>query len=337
MAKQMKLGLQLGYWGAQPPVGFVGIAQEAERLGYDSAWAAEAWGTDSVTVLAWLGATTERIKLGSAIMQIPGRTPALTGMTAATLDLLSGGRFLLGLGTSGPQVVEGWHGEAWGKPLLKTREYVEIVRSVLRRELLEHHGEHYDIPLRDGTGLGKPLKLMARPLRPEVPIYLAAISPRAVEQACEIGDGWLPIFWAPEKAREVFAAALAKTPPGFDVAPSAPAILIDDVESGREFLKPYYALYVGGMGARGKNFYNDLFARYGYEAEAREIQDLYLGGHKRDAAAKVPDAFVDEVALVGPKERLAERLDAWRESGATSLLVSTQQPEALRALAEIAL
>jgi F420-dependent oxidoreductase-like protein len=334
----MRLGFYMGY--APPgtsPLEPVALAQEAERLGYDSAWAAEAWGTDAVSVLAWLGATTERIKLGSAIMQIPGRTPALTAMTAATLDLLSGGRFLLGLGTSGPQVVEGWHGEPWGKPLLKTREYVEIVRAALRRDLLEHHGEHYDIPLSDGTGLGKPLKLMARPLRAEIPIYVAAISPKAVAQACEIADGWLPIFWSPEKAPGVFADALAKTGSGFDVAPSAPAILIDDPEAGREFLKPYYALYVGGMGARGKNFYNDLFARYGYEAEAKEIQDLYLAGNKRDAAAAVPDAFVDEVALVGPKERLAERLDAWRESGATTMLVSTQQPEALRALAELVL
>ena len=332
----MRLGFYMGY--APPgtsPLEPVALAQEAERLGYDSAWAAEAWGTDAVSVLAWLGATTERIKLGSAIMQIPGRTPALTAMTAATLDLLSGGRFLLGLGTSGPQVVEGWHGEPWGKPLAKTREYVEIVRAALRRELLEHHGEHYDIPLSDGTGLGKPLKLMARPLRADIPIYVAAISPKAVAQACEIADGWLPIFWSPEKAPGVFADALAKTGPGFDVAPSAPAILIDDDEAGREFLKPYYALYVGGMGARGKNFYNDLFARYGYEAEAREIQDLYLAGNKRDAAAAVPDAFVDEVALVGSKERIAERLDAWRESGATTLLVATQQPEALRALAEL--
>ena len=334
----MRLGFYMGY--APPgtsPLDPIALAQEAERLGYDSAWAAEAWGTDAVSVLAWLGATTERIKLGSAIMQIPGRTPALTAMTAATLDLLSGGRFLLGLGTSGPQVVEGWHGEPWGKPLLKTREYVEIVRAALRRELLEHHGEHYDIPLSDGTGLGKPLKLMARPLRADIPIYVAAISPKAVSQACEIADGWLPIFWSPERAPEAFAGALAKTGPAFDVAPSAPAILIDDVEAGREFLKPYYALYIGGMGARGKNFYNDLVARYGYEAEAREIQDLYLAGNKRDAAAAVPDALVDEVALVGPKERFAERLDAWRESGATTLLVSTQQPEALRALAEIAL
>jgi F420-dependent oxidoreductase-like protein len=319
------------------PLEPIALAQEAERLGYDSAWAAEAWGTDCVSVLAWLGATTSRIKLGSAIMQIPGRTPALTAMTAATLDLLSGGRFLLGLGTSGPQVVEGWHGERWGKPLGKTREYVEIVRTALRRELLEHHGEHYDIPRRDGTGLGKPLKLMARPLRPNVPIYIAAISPKAVEQACEIGDGWLPIFWSPERASEVFASAIARARPDFDIAPAAPTILIDDVDAGRDFLKPYYALYVGGMGARGKNFYNDLMRRYGYEAEAKTIQDLYLNGNKRDAAAAVPDAFVDEVALVGPKERLAERLEAWRESGATTLLVSTQQVEALRALAEIAL
>jgi F420-dependent oxidoreductase-like protein len=334
--------VRLGFYMGYPPPGTsplepIALAQEAERLGYDSAWAAEAWGTDCVSVLAWLGATTERIKLGSAIMQIPGRTPANTAMTAATLDLLSDGRFLLGLGTSGPQVVEGWHGEPWGKPLAKTREYVEIVRAALRRELVEHHGEHYDIPLSNGTGMGKPLKLMARPLRSEIPIYLAAMRRKAVAQAFEIADGWLPIFWSPEKARDTFGSALDGGRPGFDIAPTAPAILIDDVEAGREFLKPYYALYVGGMGARGKNFYNELFAAYGYEDEARTIQDLYLGGNKRDAAAAVPDAFVDEVALVGPKERLAERIDAWRESGATTLLVSTQQPEALQALAEIVL
>jgi F420-dependent oxidoreductase-like protein len=334
--------VRIGFYMGYPPPGTsplepIALAQEAERLGYDSAWAAEAWGTDCVSVLAWLGATTEKIKLGSAIMQIPGRTPALTAMTAATLDLMSGGRFLLGIGTSGPQVVEGWHGEPWGKPLGKTREYVEIVRAALRRELVEHHGEHYEIPLRDGTGMGKALKLMARPLRSDIPIYIAAMRPKAVAQACEIADGWLPIFWSPEKSREVFADALAGARDGFDVAPTAPAILIDDVEAGRDFLKPYYALYVGGMGARGKNFYNELCSRYGYEAEAKEIQDLYLAGNKRDAAARVPDAFVDEVALVGPRERLAERLEAWRESGATSLLVSTQQPEALRALAELTL
>ncbi|HEU5264009.1 MAG TPA: LLM class F420-dependent oxidoreductase [Gaiellaceae bacterium] len=334
----MRLGFYMGY--APPgtsPLEPIAMAQEAERLGYDSAWAAEAWGTDCVTVLSWLGATTERIKLGSAIMQIPARTPANTAMTAATLDLLSGGRLLLGLGTSGPQVVEGWHGVPWGKPLGKTREYVEIVRSALRRELVEHHGEHYDIPYGDGTGLGKPLKLMARPLRADIPIYLAVMGPKAVAQAVEIADGWLPIFWSPEKARDAFGSAVANAPAGFDIAVTAPVILIDDVEAGREFLKPYYALYIGGMGARGKNFYNELATRYGYGAEAREIQDLYLEGNKRDAAAAVPDAFVDDVALVGPKERIAERIAAWRESGATSLLVSTQQPEALRAMAEIVL
>jgi F420-dependent oxidoreductase-like protein len=334
----MRLGFYMGY--APPgtsPLESIALAQEAERLGYDSAWAAEAWGTDCVTVLAWLGATTTKIKLGSAIMQIPGRTPANTAMTAATLDLLSGGRLLLGLGTSGPQVVEGWHGQPWGKPLAKTREYVEIVRAALRRETLEHHGEHYDIPYQDGTGLGKPLKLMARPLRAEIPIYIAAMAPKAVAQACEIANGWLPIFWSPERSREVFPGAVAQAGPAFDIAPSVPAILIDDVEAGRDFLKPYYALYVGGMGSREKNFYNDLMRRYGYEAEAEKIQELYLDGLKRDAAAAVPDRFVDEVALIGPKERLAERLEAWKESGATTLLISTQQPEALRALAEIAL
>src|SRR5687768_1441433 len=311
----MQLGFYMGY--APPgtsPLEPIALAQEAERLGYDSAWAAEAWGTDCVTVLAWLGATTERIKVGSAILQIPGRTPANTGMTAATLDLLSGGRFLLGLGTSGPQVVEGWHGQPWGKPLAKTREYVEIVRAVLRRDVVEHHGEHYDIPYTGpgATGLGKPLKLMARPLRAEVPIYLASMGPKSVRLAFEIADGWIPLFFQPERARDVFPMDDARD--GFEIAPSVPVVLIDDVEAGRDALKQYYALYVGGMGARGTNFYNELFARYGYEREARTIQDLYLDGKQRDAAARVPDEFVDAVALVGPKERIGERLEAFREA-----------------------
>jgi F420-dependent oxidoreductase-like protein len=331
----MRLGFYMGY--APPgtnPLELLELAREAERLGYDSAWAAEAWGVDAITPLAWLGATTTTLKLGTAIMQLPGRPPANAAMTAATLDLLSGGRFLMGLGTSGPQVVEGWHGQEWGKPLGKTREYVEIVRSVLRRERLEHHGAHYDIPLRGGTGLGKPLKLMARPLRSEIPIYLAAIGPKAVEQAFEIADGWLPIFWSPERARSVFPLDRARE--GFDVAPSVPAVLTDDVDSGRAALKEYYSFYIGGMGARGTNFYNDLFTRYGYGAEAREIQELFLGGHQREAATKVPDAFVDEVALVGSVDRIADRLAAWRESGATTLLVSTRDVQTLRAVAEAA-
>jgi F420-dependent oxidoreductase-like protein len=325
----------MGY--AQPgsnPLELLELAREAERLGYDSAWAAEAWGVDAVTPLAWLGAQTTTLKLGTAIMQLPGRSPANTAMTAATLDLLSGGRFLLGLGTSGPQVVEGWHGQEWGKPLGKTREYVEIVRTVLRRERLEHHGEHYDIPVQGGTGLGKPLKLMARPLRSEVPIYLAAIGPKAVAQAFEIADGWLPIFWSPERARDVFPLDRARA--GFEVAPCVPAVLTDDPESARAALKEYYSFYIGGMGARGKNFYNDLFSRYGYEAEAREIQELFLGGQQREAATKVPDSFVDEVALVGSVARIRDRLAAWRESGATTLLVSTRDAATLRAVAEAA-
>jgi F420-dependent oxidoreductase-like protein len=337
----VRLGFYMGY--AQPgtnPTELVELALEAERLGFDSAWAAEAWGTDAVTVLAWTAARTERLKIGSAIMQIPARTPAMTAMTAATLDLMSGGRFLLGLGTSGPQVVEGWHGEAWGKPLGKTREYVEIVRTALARQVVEHHGEHYDVPYAGpgATGLGKPLKLMLRPHRAGVPIYLASIGERSVRLAAELADGWLPIFYSPEQAAAVFGEQLRDAEGrDFDVAPSVPVLVTDDVESGRDALRHYYALYIGGMGARGKNFYNALFARYGYEAEARAIQDAYLDGRKQEAASLVPDRFVDEVALVGPRERIAERLEAWRASGATTLLVSTRQPEALRVLAELVL
>jgi F420-dependent oxidoreductase-like protein len=331
----VELGFYMGY--AQPgtsPLELVELAREAETLGYTSAWAAEAWGVDAVTPLAWLGALTTTIKLGTAIMQIPGRSPANAAMTAATIDLLSGGRFLMGIGTSGPQVVEGWHGQEWGKPLGKTREYVEIVRSVLRRERLEHHGAHYSIPVEGGTGLGKPLKLMARPLRADLPIYLAAIGPKAVEQAFEIADGWLPIFWSPEQARHVFPVDRAR--PGFDIAPSVPALVTDDVDSGRAMLKQYYSFYIGGMGAKSTNFYNDLFARYGYEGEAAEIQELFLAGQQNEAAAKVPDAFVDEVALVGPVERIRDRLAAFRESGATTLLISTRDAATLRGVAEAA-
>jgi F420-dependent oxidoreductase-like protein len=331
----VRLGFYMGY--APPgtnPLELIELAQEAERLGYDSAWAAEAWGTDAVSVLAWLAATTSKIKIGSAILQIPARTPANTAMTAATLDLLSGGRFLLGLGTSGPQVVEGWHGEPWGKPLGKTREYVELVRAALRREKLEYEGEHYSVPYRgeDATGLGKPLKLMARPYRAEIPIYLASLRRRSVQLASEVADGWLPIFFSPERARTTFPVPFEKN--GLDIAPAVPALLSDDVESARDALKPYYALYVGGMGARGKNFYNELVCEYGFEEAAETIQDLFLDGRQRDAAAAVPDELVDELALVGPRERIAERMAAWKESGATTMLVSTRDAATLRAVAE---
>jgi len=343
----MKLGFGMGY--APPgtnPTDLIALAQEAERLGFDSAWAAESWGTDAVTVLSWLAATTTRLKVGAAIMQMPARTPAATAMTAATLDLMSGGRFLLGLGTSGPQVVEGWHGQPWGKPLARTREYVELVRRTLRRETVEHHGEHYDIPYAGAgaTGLGKPLKLLMRPLRDSIPIYLAAVGPKNVALAGEIADGWLPVFLSPERLAEVFLPSLreglargGRTLDGFEIAAtSVPLVVTDDLESARDLVRPVLALYVGGMGARGKNFYNTLVGRYGYEAEAALIQDLYLEGKKRDAAAAVPDALVEEVALVGPRERIAERLDAWRECGVTTMIVHAYEPESLRVLAELA-
>jgi F420-dependent oxidoreductase-like protein len=317
------------------PLELIALAQEAERLGYDSAWAAEAWGTDAVTVLSWLAATTSTIKVGSAIMQIPGRTPANTAMTAATLDLLSGGRFLLGLGTSGPQVVEGWHGQPWGKPLTKTREYVAIVRAVLRRETIEFHGDQYEIPYAgaDTTGLGKPLKLMMRPLRDSIPIYLAALSPKNVRLAFEIADGWMPIFFSPSRARDAFGYELRED---FEIVPTVHVIVSDDVDAARDMLRPMLALYIGGMGARGANFYNALVRRYGYEADAERIQELYLDGTQREAIATVPDALIDEIALVGPAERIRDRLDAWREAGVTTLLVGTPDVGALRTMAELA-
>jgi F420-dependent oxidoreductase-like protein len=332
----MKLGLQLGY---DDPKGSVELAQEADRLGFHSAWTSEAWGADAVTVASWIAATTEKIGIGTAIMQMPARTPAATAMTVATLDQLSGGRVLLGLGTSGPQVVEGWHGVAWGKPLGRTREYVEIVRAALRRETVEHHGPHYDIPYsgEDATGLGKPLKLILKPLRRDVPIYLAALGPKNVALAAEIADGWLPIFFSPQRFHEVHGPSLANAPAGFDVAPLCPVLVDDDVEMCRNMLKPMLALYVGGMGAKGKNFYNSLTQRYGFEAAAAEIQELYLDGRKGDAALAVPDELVDEIALVGPKERIAERLEAWREAGISSLIVQTKQKEALAVMAELVL
>lgn len=339
----MRLGLQLGY---DDPVGAVALAEEAERLGFHSVWTSEAYGADAVTPMAWIAARTTRIRVGSAIMQMPARSPATTAATAATLDLLSNGRVLLGLGTSGPQVAEGWHGQAWGKPLVRTREYVEIVRAILRREApLEHHGEHYDLPYGgpDATGLGRPLKLILHPLRADVPVYLAAIGPRNVALAAEIGDGWLPIFFSPERFAAVHAPALEEgfarrggRPDGWDLAPLVPVVVGDDVQACRDALKPLLALYVGGMGARGRNFYTRLAERYGFASEASRIQDHYLAGRKDVAAAAVPDRLVDEIALVGDRARIADRLAAWRSCGATTLVLQARQPEALRLLAELA-
>jgi len=332
----VRLGLNLGYWGADAAQ-VVEMARHAESLGFHSVWTAEAYGSDAVVPLTWVGAQTSKIGLGTAILQMPARTPAMTAMTAVTLDLLSGGRALLGLGLSGPQVVEGWHGQPYGKPLAKTREYVEIVRAIMRRDApVEHHGEHYDIPYQGpgATGLGKPLKLIVHPKR-QIPIYLAAIGPKNVALAAEIADGWLPIFFSPTRM-EVYADAFAgRDLSAFDVAPSVTVIVGDDAAACRNMVKPMLALYIGGMGARGRNFYNDLACRYGYEGAAKEIQDLYLDGKKQEAAAAVPDELVDEVALCGPRERIAELLGGWRSAPITTLIVATLQREALEVIAEL--
>ena|ERR1700733_6642445 len=341
----MRLGLNFGYWGSGAQDN-IALAKEAEQLGYHSLWTAEAWGSDAVTPLTWLAAKTERINVGTAIMQMPARTPSMTAMTAATLDLLTGGRFMLGLGVSGPQVGEGWHGVRYGKPLVRTREYVEIVRAILKRDKpLEHHGEHYDIPVAGGTGLGKPLKLIVHPLRPNLSIYLAAIGPKNVALAAEIADGWLPVFFSPLRTglfREYLDAGFSLRKDGFgfksfDVAPTVSVILGPDVAECRMQVKPHLALYIGGMGARERNFYNDLACRYGYEDAAREIQELYLAGKKSEAIAAVPDALVDEIALCGPKERIAEQLGAWREAKVTTMICSTSDLAAVRTMAELVL
>ncbi len=340
----MRLGLNVGYSGSRMSLP-MDLIKEADKLGYHSAWTAEAYGSDAVTPAAWIAAQTEKLCVGTGIMQMPARTPAMTAMTAMTLDHLSGGRFLLGLGPSGPQVVEGWHGVAYGNPMGRTREYIDIVRSIWAREKpVEHKGNLYRIPY-DGpgaTGLGKPLKSILHGRR--IPIYVASIGPKSVEQAAEIADGWIPIFFSPKRFdtyRPNLDAGFAKAGNGkslkdFDVAPFVTVVLGDDWKACLEFIKPMIALYVGGMGARGKNFYNDLACRYGYEREAKTIQDLYLDGKKSEATAAVPDELADEVSLVGPKERMRDRLAEWKESGVGTMILGLQQIEALRAVAEAA-
>ena len=325
----MKLALTLEYSGARMSLDIEKIL-ELERLGYDSVWSAESYGSDAVTPAAFIAARTTRIHVGTGIMQMAGRTPAATATTAMTLDALSGGRFRLGLGVSGPQVVEGWHGQAFGKPLQRTREYVEIVRAIFRREKpLEHRGEYYQIPYAgaDATGLGKPLKSILHG-RPDIPIYLAAVGPKNVALAAEIADGWIPIFFSARRAPlfrawldEGFARA-GRSAAAFDVMPMVTVVVGDDVAACRRPVKAKLALYVGGMGARGRNFYNDIARRYGYEAAAKTIQDFYLAGRKAEAEAAVPDALVDEVALCGPRERISERLLEWTSAGITTMLVA---------------
>ena len=343
----MRLGLMLGYSGAKIELP-IQLAQEADHLGYYVIWSAEAYGSDAITPLAWLGALTQRVHLGTAIMQIPARTPANTAMTAMTIDQLSGGRMILGLGISGPQVVEGWHGVSYSHPLGKTREYVEIIRAIFRREApLVYPGRYYQIPYTgvDATGLGKPLKSILHG-RADLPIYLAAIGPKNVTLAAEIADGWLPIFFAPNfydsVYKEAIEAGFAKAGPGkslanFDIAAMVGVVIDDDLEVAWNQIKPLLALYIGGMGAKGRNFYYDLACRYGYAAAADQIQELYLAGKPGEAMMAVPNALVDEVSLCGPKARIRDRLQLWQNSPITTLNIMTTDVATVRFMAELVL
>jgi F420-dependent oxidoreductase-like protein len=323
----VRLGLNVGYWGlgltAEQQIETV---RAAESAGYHSVWAAEAYGSDAATVLAWLAAQTERIRIGSAIFQMPARSPAMTAMTAATLDQLSNGRMTIGLGSSGPQVAEGWHGQRFAKQMQRTREYVEILRKTLARERLEHHGEMYDLPL--PAGPGKALKLTIGTVQERIPIYLAAIGPNNTRLAGEIADGWIPIFFSPEhvgESKQLLSEGAergGRDLDGFDIAPSVQIRIDDDLVRARDAMRPFLALYVGGMGSRKKNFYNELMRRYGFEEAAHEVQDLYLDGKKEAAAAALPDELIDATTLVGPPERIAERLSVYRDSGVGTLIVS---------------
>jgi len=339
----MRLGFTSGQFGPKLKVPFE-LIEEAERLGFDSVWTAEAYGNDAIVPLSFIAARTTKIKVGTAIMQMPARTPAMTAMTAMTLDALSGGRFILGLGPSGPQVVEGWHGTPYGRPLTRTREYVSIVRDILRREApLEHKGFHYQIPyMGDGaTGLGKPLKSILHG-RPDMKIYTAAISPNGLRCAGEVADGVIPVWMSAKQPETIFdsvkegvaKAGNGKTVADVDVAPFVTVVLADDVEKARFPVKAMMSLYIGGMGARGKNFYNDYAKRLGYEEAAVKIQDLFLDGKKAEALAAVPDELVDEVALVGSKDRIKDLAQMWKGSGIPTMLLGGGQTEALQVMAE---
>ncbi|GAA1245248.1 LLM class F420-dependent oxidoreductase [Prauserella halophila] len=324
----MKLGYHLGYWSSGPPDGALEAITTAEELGFDSVWTAEGYGSDALTPLAWWGSATSRVTLGTDIVQMSARTPTATAMAALTLDHLSGGRFVLGIGASGPQVVEGWYGQPYPKPLARTREYVDIVRRVVAREApVTYDGRQYQLPLQGGTGLGKPLKSTVHPLRPRIPIHLAAEGPKNVALSAEICDGWLPLFFSP-KTDAFYRAALDEgfaarggRPDEFEVAASVPVIVHDDVETAAAMIKPSLALYIGGMGAKEANFHHDVFARMGYAHVADEVQELYLAGRKEEATAAIPTALVEDTSLIGPPAKICDELQAWEETVVTTLLV----------------
>ncbi|MFF3325856.1 LLM class F420-dependent oxidoreductase [Streptomyces sp. NPDC002889] len=334
----MRLGLALGYWGRGPDPGHLALSREAERLGYHSVWTAEAWGSDAFTPLTWIAAHTSRIRLGTAVAQMAARTPTATAMHALTLDHLSDGRMMLGLGLSGPQVVEGWYGRPFpSSPLTATREYVDVIRQVLARERpVELAGRFHPHPYggADGVGVGRPLKAITHPLRADLPLLLGAEGPKNIAQTTRIADGWLPLYWSPLRT-DVYAASLAAVSEGFMIAPMARASVCDDVAEGLLPVKAMLGFYIGGMGHAARNFHAELMARMGFEAEARRIQELFLAGRKQEAVLAVPDAFADEISLVGPRERIAERLELWRRGPVTDLLVTAPDPDTLRVLAEL--
>jgi F420-dependent oxidoreductase-like protein len=339
MSKKLKLGVQLGYWGAQKPANHVELAQEAEKLGYDSVWTAESWGSDCFTPLAWIGAHTSTIRLGTAVCQLSARTPAATAMAALTLDHLSNGRMMLGLGVSGPQVVEGWYGQPFSKPLSRTREYIDIIRQVLRREKpVTNDGSHYPLPYH-GEGsweMGKPLRSITHPLRADLPIFLGAEGPKNVALASEICDGWLPLYYSPMRP-QFYDASLGKLKPGFEIAQFLLVVINDDLEAALMPVKSMLGFYIGGMGSKKRNFHMELMSRMGYEAEANQIQELFFEGKRAEAIAAVPDEFADEIALCGSRDRIRDRIQAWQESRVTSLLLASHDVETLRVMAELCL
>src|SRR5690348_5444526 len=338
----MKLGVHIGYWGlGLTSEDQLKIVQEAERLGYDSVWAAEAYGSDTATVLGWLAGQTSKIRLGSGIFQMPARSPAMTAMTAATIDQLSNGRMVIGIGSSGPQVAEGWHGQRFAKQLQRTREYVAVVRMALARERVEFHGETLELPRPDGPG--KALKLTIAPVQERIPIYLAAIGPKNTALAGEIADGWIPTLFAPEHVAEFRtylqegADRAGKSLDGFDIAPTVNVLVTDDLATGRDAMRPYLALYIGGMGSREQNFYNRLAVRYGFERAARDVQDLYLEGKREEAGAALPDELIDLVTLCGPREHVRERLAVYRDAGVGTLMVTPMAWTAAERLSQLRL
>jgi len=339
MAKDLKLGVQMGYWQAQPPADIIGPAKAAEDLGYDSIWSAEAWGSDAFSPLAYIAGHTSKIQLGTSVVQLSARTPAATAMAALTIDHLSNGRMILGLGVSGPQVVEGWYGQPFSKPLARTREYISIIRKILaREEPVSNDGPHYPMPYKgEGSwGLGKPLRSITHPLRADLPIFMGAEGPKNVALSAEISDGWIPLYYSPYR-QEVYADSLKVAGPDFEIAQMVFTNVNDDLEQALMPVKSMLGFYIGGMGAKKRNFHMELMGRMGFEAEAHKIQDLFMEGKRAEAVMAVPNQFADEISLCGPIDRIKDRVQAWRETPVTTLLVPSTDVGVMQTMAELVL